>query len=105
MLRKVFPEKLAISNGDVHQAITDTINEIHEVIKEHKEWNAVGSTLVMSFIDNNTNIIYTATVGDSEANIYRWIDGEIKSIPLSCYAIGIAKARLRDTLRLAILQF
>ena len=29
------------------------------------------------------NLIYTATLGDSEANIYRIINGSLKSIPLS----------------------
>src|SRR5581483_2581006 len=31
----------------------------------------------------NTNLIYTATVGDSEAKIYRSMKGKLKSIPLS----------------------
>lgn len=55
-----------------------SLNEIVE-----KGWND-GTTAVISFIDKNSGRIYTATLGDSEANIYRKIDKKVKSIPLSC---------------------
>lgn len=42
-----------------------------------------GATAVISVIDKKTHLIYTATLGDCEANIYRKINGELKSIPLS----------------------
>lgn len=70
--------------NNVHQAFSCIIDEIHEEVEKHREWNEIGSTAVICFIDKNTNEIFTATLGDSEANIYRKINGKLKSIPLSC---------------------
>jgi serine/threonine protein phosphatase PrpC len=39
---------------------------------------------VVCYVDKKTHHIYTATLGDSEANIYRKFDDKLKSIPLSC---------------------
>lgn len=82
--QKKFPEALDKANGNVHQAMEKLIDEIYQEVVAHKEWNQIGSTAVISFIDKNTRQIYTATIGDSEANIYRKIDGNLQSIPLSC---------------------
>ena len=42
-----------------------------------------GATALICYIDKRTQTIYTATLGDSEANIYRKINGIVLSIPLS----------------------
>ena len=42
-----------------------------------------GTTALICYIDKKSQLIYTATLGDSEANIYRKIRGSLLSIPLS----------------------
>lgn len=56
------------------------IDEIHQEVSAKPEWNHMGSTAVICFLEKNTHLVYTATIGDSEANIYR----KGHSIPLSC---------------------
>lgn len=43
-----------------------------------------GCTGLICFVDKKTHRVYTATLGDTEAKIYREIGGEMRSIPLSC---------------------
>jgi serine/threonine protein phosphatase PrpC len=69
---------------DIHQAFYLLIDRMQKEITARQDWDFIGSTLVLSFIDKKGHKIYTATVGDSEANIYRNIRDRIKSIPLSC---------------------
>jgi serine/threonine protein phosphatase PrpC len=83
-----FFDTLRKNEGNVHQTFELLIDEIHkEVEKKYKqkkgEWSA-GTTAVICFIDKKTHQIYTATLGDSEANIYRIFDQQLKSIPISC---------------------
>lgn len=80
--QKRFPEALDRLKN-VHQAFERVIDDIQNEVTKHNEWNDQGSTAVVSFIDAE-NTVYTATLGDSEANIYRKINGSVKSIPLSC---------------------
>lgn len=82
--RTNFSKFLRKNKNDVRNAFEDQFNTIHEAVKERIEWNKCGSTAVICFIQKDTNLIYTATLGDSEANIYRRINGRLKSIPLSC---------------------
>ena len=77
-----FPDELKKSQGNVHQAFEVSLNNIQNEIIDLKLKS--GSTAVICFIDKKTNLIYTATLGDSEANIYRKIEEQLKSIPLSC---------------------
>lgn len=77
--QKRFPAVLKAHNGDVFRAFEVLIHEIHQEVARKPEWNDQGSTAVISFIDKATHQIITATLGDSEANIFR---GE-KLIPLS----------------------
>ncbi len=79
-----FPEALLKANGDIHAAFIQAINDTQVEIAQHREWDNQGSTAVLCFIDKQFHKIYTATLGDSEANIYRKINGKLKSIPLSC---------------------
>lgn len=42
-----------------------------------------GTTALICYFDKATQMVYTATLGDAEANIYRRTDGQVVSIPLS----------------------
>lgn len=65
-------------------AIEIVFANIQKHIQSNLRWQRMGSTAVLCFIQKATGLVYTATLGDSEANIYRTIGEEIKSIPLSC---------------------
>lgn len=83
--QKRFPQALKNANGNVWEAFELVIHQIHQKVANTSAWNDVGSTAVVSYIDHETHQIFTATLGDSEANIYRktgW--GGLASIPLSC---------------------
>lgn len=79
-----FAQKLALYNGNVHKSFERLIHEIHTEVLTHQDWNGMGCTAVISFIDKKSGNVYTATLGDSESNIYRQCDDGLKSIPLSC---------------------
>ncbi len=85
-----FPEKLRELNGNVHSAFSALIDQIHAEVKEKPEWNPMGSTAVICFLIGS--LVYTATLGDSEARNYR---GDAV-IPLSCVRNWASK---NDTVR------
>lgn len=79
-----FPKALEEAKGNVHNAFENVVHHIHQDIVKHSSWNAQGSTAVVCYIDKETHKVYTATLGDSEANIYRKsLLGRVTSIPLS----------------------
>lgn len=79
-----FPKALENAKGNVHNAFENVIHHIHQDIVKHSSWNDKGSTAVVCYIDKETHQVYTATLGDSEANIYRKsLFGRVTSIPLS----------------------
>jgi len=84
--KELFFKLLEENRGNVHATFTTLFDQIEGEIKngtaEIKDDS--GSTAVLCFIDPKTNKIYTATIGDSEACIYRTINGETRSIPISC---------------------
>lgn len=80
---KNFPSCLEKFKGNIHQAFEYLIDEIHQKIAKNLSWNEQGTTAVISFINKNTRFVYTATLADSEANIYRSFGNRVKSIPLS----------------------
>lgn len=79
-----FEKTLLASRNNVKIAFENLFHEIQTEVAKADQLKYRGSTAVVSFIDKKTNIIYTATLGDSEANIYRVVDSQMKSIPLSC---------------------
>lgn len=81
---KRFVPTLRSAKGNIHQAFESLTHKIHLEIRKNKKWKRMGSTALVSFIDKKSHLIYTSTLGDSEANIYRIINGQYKSIPLSC---------------------
>lgn len=81
---KKFPASF-VDYQDPLYSFNTLIQEINQEIFKNPTWNTQGSTGLICFIDKKTHLIYTATIGDSEANIYRKTDdGLYKSIPLSC---------------------
>lgn len=79
-----FPAMLKKTGGNIRQAFTNLINNIVTEVFEQEKWDNQGSTAVISYIDKKTNLIYTATLGDSEIAICRKIKKKRKLIPLSC---------------------
>lgn len=84
LFERHFSEILKKTNGDVRKAFEMMIDSIHLFVNRNPDLHQMGSTAVVCFIDKETHQIYTATLGDSEANIYREINGKTVSIPLSC---------------------
>lgn len=84
----VFSQKFERALAQTKNIRTVFEQVIDEIEKECFQRNFdAGSTAVVSFIEKKTGKIYTATLADSEANIYRQILSEpapgLKSIPLS----------------------
>lgn len=77
--KKRFSAVLKEHEGDAFRAFEVLLHQIHLEVALKREWDKIGSTAVISFIDKETHQIITATLGDSEANLYR----EHQSIPLS----------------------
>ncbi len=93
--QKRFPDALKNAKENVHQAFETVIDQIHQEVARHYEWNRIGSTAVVSYIDHATHQIYTVTLGDSEANIYRKVEEEMRSIPLSAVRDWLSKKDLQ----------
>lgn len=83
LIESRFSILLRETNGNVHQAFERLCEEVQQSVIDNRFRS--GSTAVLSFIDKRTHLIYTATLADSEANIYRKNQaGVTESIPLSC---------------------
>lgn len=84
-LQKLFSKVLRRANGDVYKAFRWLIDGIQKEIFSIEAWSEQGSTAVICFIDKELHLIYTATLGDSEAKVYRiQAEGTMSVIPLSC---------------------
>ena len=77
-----FSDALSKANGNPHQAFEFLFDKVEKEIHRRIEWMFEGSTAIVSFIDKK-NTIFTATLGDSVANIYRKINKHYLSVPLS----------------------
>lgn len=82
--QEYFP-KILEAEGNVHSAFEKAIHHIHQDVVKNSSWNAMGSTAVVSYIDTAKQRVYTATLGDSEATIYRKVNLglSVQAIPLS----------------------
>lgn len=83
-IQRLFSDFLQNRAGHAHQTLEELFSAIQEEILLYRQLNTIGSTAVICYLETSTNLVYTATLGDSEAKIYRMIDGELVSIPLSC---------------------
>jgi serine/threonine protein phosphatase PrpC len=75
-------ETLLRSSGNVHEAFEAAFGQIQNDLSDQQLMG--GSTAVVIYVDKATHLVYTATLGDSEANVYRVFNEKMKSIPLSC---------------------
>ncbi len=81
--QKNFPDALKRAEGNVHAVFENMIAQIQRELATHPEWNNIGSTAVICYIDKETHLIYTATIGEGcQANIYRMMGKKKKSITL-----------------------
>ncbi len=72
------------STKDIPALLQEALNAIQEN-KKGEYLGRSGSTAVVSFIDKQRGIIYTATLGDSEVKLYRRNEeGGLNETPLSC---------------------
>ena len=70
--------------GNVEVAFSDKIDEIHKQVTKNGEIQVQqGSTALVVYLDLTTNLLYTCTLGDSWARIYRKQENDILAIPLS----------------------
>lgn len=78
--------KNKITPGQIHTYLYTLFEKIQSQIHAQEKYDQVGTTAVICYIDCKSGSIITATVGDSEANIYRKKTSETKtgSIALSC---------------------
>ena len=79
-----FFSSLEECSGNVHQCFELLCETINQEICSKEEYNPIGSTAVICFIDKKTRLAYTATLGDSTAYCYRKYKNLLKAIPLSC---------------------
>lgn len=77
-----FSSFLTQANNNVHLAFEFLFDNVEKELLKREDFTYQGSTALLSFIDKK-NDVFTATLGDSEANIYRKVDENLVSIPLS----------------------
>jgi serine/threonine protein phosphatase PrpC len=77
--QKHFESYLQKAKGDIREAFSSLFLTASREIQDRS-----GSTAVLCYIDHKNHAIYTATLGDSEARIYRKKKRKMLSIPLSC---------------------
>lgn len=79
-----FETEVSKEYGEVKIAFSNMMTAIHDhVTKDNTLKLLKGSTALVIDLELDTNVLYTATLGDSWAKVYRCVDGEILSIPLS----------------------
>lgn len=83
-IQEIFFSTLKEVNDDVYKALQLAFHTIHTEVEENDTFAFIGTTVVVSYIPKNKNQIYTLTIGDSEAFIYRQVGKTNKIIPLSC---------------------
>lgn len=79
-----FAEIFKQQQGNIHATFCELIQKAHQEVIKNPKWSERGTTAVICYVDKKTHLVYTATLGDSEANLYRIINGNMKSISLSC---------------------
>jgi serine/threonine protein phosphatase PrpC len=78
-----FPQSLSNADQSVHAAFMQLFPEVHRgFLKASNDQS--GTTALVAYIDYEQQKVCTATLGDSEAFLYRKINGVYKALPLSC---------------------
>lgn len=77
-------EAILVENAyDVRKTFIAIAKKIEEEVISNPQLRFIGSTAVVIYIDQKTNLIYTSTIGDSLAKIYRSNQRQFKTLPLS----------------------
>lgn len=85
----------------IHSIFEKTIDQIHEEVKKNSKWDDQGCTALVCFIDKKTRLLYTATLGDSEATSYVKVAGKMKALP---HSVVRCWGSQKDALRAAVGQ-
>lgn len=81
-----FFASIAGESADIRKAFHARFHQLNEEILNDENFDFAGTTAVVSYLDIESNQIFTATLGYCEAFIFRKMDNEegIQAIPLSC---------------------
>ncbi len=98
-----FRNELMEAEGNVHKAFESMIHALLEKEADNFQnaWKDLGTTAVICYIDKKTRRIFTATIGDSQANIYRK-QGETENLrviplsPIHDWTVPEARAKYED---------
>ncbi len=82
--QQLFSEKWEEHASNRIEVFSALLAQIHQEVLEKQLVESGGSTAVICFIEKLTNYCYVATLGDSEAKLFRSVEGEISIFPLSC---------------------
>lgn len=93
-----FERTLQESQGSPYKAFTKLFAEVHSWYLSDQR-NPGGTTALLLYLDEEKQSVITATLGDSEAFLYRKIRGSYQALPLSCVRNWSSKA---DSQRAAI---
>jgi serine/threonine protein phosphatase PrpC len=83
LFSELFPEALKKSDGSAHEAFIRLFPKVHHCFIGDQK-NEGGTTALLAYINYDQQTVCTATLGDSEAFLYRKIEGVFKALPLSC---------------------
>lgn len=76
-----FQKILQSEGGDVPKAAQKMIDVVHQQVQRDKMYG--GSTVVFCYLEKASNNLTVATLGDSEARLYRKSSAGVECIPLS----------------------
>lgn len=94
MFSDQFPQALKNAKESAHGAFMSLFPEVHQSFLVDSR-NHGGTTALVAYIDYEQQTVCTATLGDSEAFLYRKINGVFKALPLSCVRNWGSKADAR----------
>lgn len=77
--KSIFVKELEASKRNVLIAFEKTFAKVQNKLAD----KTGGSTAVISYVDKQTNKVYTATLGNSQAMVCRKVEGKWRLIPLS----------------------
>lgn len=81
--QELFFSKLSEYYWNVHRTFEEVIHQIHLEVAAKPEWRYEGSTAVITYLDVRTHLVYTATLGNAQAWIYRKVGETMIRMPLS----------------------
>lgn len=82
--KEQFFDELEKTNYNVHQVFEKIFFRTANEVMQKADWDKQGVVAVVCFLEKKTGRVYTATLGDCEATIYRRIERELWPISISC---------------------